>query len=190
MIDGQDAARKAVLKLLVDAARQTNVDNRIASWATIPIVLGGVDAPLPVFESDNPQEVADWYVAKQNKEHGDELKAPLGPADVQAVTRAVAEALASPAATPAHTKPVLAPAPASPPSPELLFVLPVSDGTNEFELEVHAGAVPKELAQQFVKKHDLSHIADDAVSQIEAAIVAEHKRLAPLKEGNDEKTSI
>lgn len=175
------AARKAVTKLLVDAARQTGVDDRIVPWASIPIVLGGVDAPLPVFESDSPLEVAQWYVAKQNQEHGDALKAPLGPADVQAVTRAVTEALAAPATVPAQTRPVAAPDTPPPSLPELLFVLPVSDGTNEFELEVFAGDVPKELAERFVAQHDLSHIADDAVSQIEAAILAEHQRLSSLK---------
>ena len=134
-------------------------------------------------------EVAQWYVAKQNQEHGDALTAPLGPADVKAVARAVTEALAAPAIAPAQDKSVPAPDPPSPPRPELLFVLPVSDGTNEFELEVFAGDVPKELAQRFVKQHDLSHIADDAVSQIEAAILAEHERLASPKD-NDAKTTI
>jgi hypothetical protein len=183
--DGHVAARKAVTKLLVDAARQMRVDDRIVPWTSIPIVLGGEDAPLPVFESDTPLEVAQWFVAKQNQEHGDALKAPLGPADVQAVTRAVTEALAAPT----QAKPVPTPDPPAVPLPELLFVLPVSDGTNEFELEVFAGDVPKELAQRFVKQHDLSHIADDAVSQIEAAILAEHERLASPKT-KDAKTTI
>ncbi len=185
MGDGHVAARKAVTKLLVDAARQMRVDDRIVPWTSIPIVLGGEDAPLPVFESDTPLEVAQWFVAKQNQEHGDALKAPLGPADVQAVTRAVTEALAAPT----QAKPIPTPDPPAVPHPELLFVLPVSDGTNEFELEVFAGDVPKELAQRFVKQHDLSHIADDAVSQIEAAILAEHERLASPKT-KDAKTTI
>lgn len=189
MADGHNAQRKAVTKLLVDAARKTRVDDRILPWATIPIVLGGVDAPLPVFEDDNPVEVARWYVAKQNQEHGDDLKAPLGPADEQAVAQAVAEALASPATATTHSKPVQAPTP-PPPRPELLFVLPVSDGMNEFELEVHAGDVPKELAERFVMEHGMSHIADDAVSQIEAAIVAEHQRLASMKLADGGKTII
>jgi hypothetical protein len=188
MAGGHDASRKAVTKLLVDAARQTRVDDRIVPWATIPIVLGGVDAPLPIFQDDTPVEVARWYVAKQNQEHGDDLKAPLGPADEQAVAQAVAEALASPATT-THSKPVPAPTP-PPPRPELLFVLPVSDGTNEFELEVHTGDVPKELAERFVKEHGMSHIADDAISQIEAAIVAEHQRLASMKPADGRKTTV
>lgn len=185
----------AVAKLLVDAARQTHVDDRIVPWATIPIVLGGVDAPLPVFESDTPLEVAKWYVAKQNQEHGEDLNAPLGPADVQAIAKAVEEALASPASASLQDKSIPSvtppsPPPPAPPSPELLFVLPVSDGINEYELEVHAGDVPKDLAQRFVKQHDLSHIADDAISQIEDAIVAEHRRLASLDEGNEAQTII
>ena len=50
-----------------------------------------------------------------------------------------------------------------------------------------------ELAQQFVKQRDLSHIADDVVSQIESAIVAEHRRLASLEsleDANDAKTTL
>ena len=184
-----------MVKLLVDAARQTNVDGRIVPWATIPIELAGVDAPLPVFESDADEalEVAEWYVAKQNRQHDGELKTPLGPAEVRAVAQAVQDALAKPSAAqaaepaqrPTPPPPPPPPPPPAPPAvPELLFVLPVSDGTHEHELEVHAGDVPRELAQQFVTLHDLSHITEDAVSQIEAAIVAEHQRLATLGRGD------
>ena len=179
---GTTDARRAVVKLLVDAARQTSVDHRIAPWAEIPIELGGVDAPLPVFESDVPLEVAEWYVAKQMKLPRDgNPETPLGPTEVQAVARAVREVLAAPrvAATLGPSPPPPPPpTPGPPPGPELLFVLPVSDGKSEYELEVFAGNVPQDIARDFVETHELSGIADDAVAQIESAIVAEHQRLA------------
>ena len=50
-------ARRAVVKLLVDAARQTSVERRILPWADIPIELGGKDVPLAVFEGDDPSQV-------------------------------------------------------------------------------------------------------------------------------------
>jgi predicted amidohydrolase len=181
-IDTADA-RRAVVKLLVDAARQTSVDHRIAPWAEIPIELGGVDAPLPVFEGDVPLEVAQWYVEKQTKVPREgNLKTPLGPTEVQVVARAVRHALAAPrSAVTLVPPPPLPPPPLPPPvppGPELLFVLPVSDGKSEHELEVFAGDVPQDIAQNFVEQHDLLGTADDAVAQIEAAILAEHRRLA------------